>query len=108
MFGLRFNTDCTPRTKNGQPAHSTTGADRTSSTQLCVPIGNSPRRWPNMASKVTMTVRGRVHQNRRVKSRNSGLSSSASSVGSIGSSVMPHLGQLPGIGCWISGCIGQV
>jgi hypothetical protein len=25
MFGLRLRIDCTQRTKNGQPAHSTTG-----------------------------------------------------------------------------------
>jgi hypothetical protein len=26
MFGLRFPIDCQPRTKNGQPPHTTTGA----------------------------------------------------------------------------------
>ena len=30
MFSLRVRTDVQPRTKNGQPAHSTTGVARTS------------------------------------------------------------------------------
>jgi hypothetical protein len=30
------------------------------------------------------------------------------SVGVIGSSAMPQIGQLPGPGRWTSGCIGQV
>ena len=33
MLRLRVPIDCQPRTKNGQPAHSTTGVARTSSTQ---------------------------------------------------------------------------
>ena len=31
MLRLRFTTDCQPRTKNGQPAHSTTGRRRAAS-----------------------------------------------------------------------------
>ena len=29
MFRLRVTSDCQPRTKKGQPAHSTTGVART-------------------------------------------------------------------------------
>jgi hypothetical protein len=85
----------------------TTGALSASSTQLCVAISNQPSRWPNIASTVTTTVSGSVHQKRRVNDTSSGFSSS-SRVGSKGSRVMPHFGQLPGWSCRISGCIGQV
>ena len=34
MFRLRFFTDATARTKNGQPAHSTTGVPSSSWTQF--------------------------------------------------------------------------
>ena len=60
-----------------------------------------------MASTITTTENGSVHQKRRVKSTSSGFSSS-SSVGITGSSVMPHFGQSPGWSWRISGCIGQV
>ena len=60
-----------------------------------------------MASTVTITVSGNVHQKRRVKSLNSGLSSSSNS-GVTGSKVMPHLGQVPGPTWRISGCMGHV
>jgi len=83
------------------------GTDSTSSSQLWVAIAIQPKRWPNMAMTVTTMVSGSVHQKRRRKSVSSGFSSS-SRLGSTGSSVMPHLGQLPGWSCRISGCIGQV
>src|SRR5699024_11211686 len=95
MFGLRFTTDCQPRTKNGSPAHSTTGTDSTSSIHVCVVMLNQPSCGPNIASTVTMTVNGRVHQNRREKSFNSGLSSS-SRLRISDSSAMPHFGQVHG------------
>ena len=107
MFGLRWTIDRAPRTKNGQPAQSATGSVKTSSIQLCAAISNQPRAWPNIASTVTATVSGSVHQKRRSKSTNSGLSPSSRS-GSTGSSAMPHFGQLPGWSWRISGCIGQV
>ena len=107
MLGLRFTTDCAPRTKKGQPAHNTIGTESTSSIQLCTAMSNQLRRWPNMASTVTTTVSGSVHQKRRWKSLSSGFSCSSSS-GSKGSSVMPHLGQLPGWFWRTSGCMGQV
>src|SRR5690606_5899940 len=107
MLGLRFTTDCQPRTKNGCPAHSTTGTDSTSSIHVCVVMLNQPNCGPNIASTVTMRVNGKVHQNLREKSFNSGLSSS-SRLGINGSSAMPHFGQVPGWSCRISGCMGHV
>ena len=107
MFGLRWSTDCAPRTKNGAPVHNTSGSVSTSSIQLCAAIENQPSRWPNIASSVTTAVKGSVHQKRRWKSISSAFSPS-SSVGSTGSSVMPHLGHWPGRSWRISGCIGQV
>jgi hypothetical protein len=99
--------DCAPRTKNGQPDHSTIGVARANSTQVWVATGISPRRCPTIAKVVTIPVNGSVHQKRLVKSFSSGFSSSPSS-GSTGSSVIPHFGQLPGWSSLISGCIGQV
>src|SRR3546814_5729974 len=74
ILGLRLITDCHPRTKNGCPAHSTTGIDSTSSIQVWAVMLNQPNWWPNMANTVTIMVNGKVHQNRRVKSFNSGRS----------------------------------
>jgi len=107
MFGWRLRIERTQRTKNGQPAHSTTGALSTSSSQVRRPTGIASKRCPNIASTSTTTVNGSVHQNRRRKSISSGFSSS-SIDGSIGSSAMPQIGQSPGASRTISGCIGQV
>ena len=79
MFGLRSTNERTQRSKNGQPAQSTTGVVSTSSTQFCVVPWNRFRECPPMASTVTITVNGRVHQKRREKSLSSGFSSSSSS-----------------------------
>ena len=77
-WGCAGAIDCTQRTKNGQPAHSTTGAVSTSSSQVRVAVGShASSRWPNIASASTATVSGSVHQKRRLKSRSSGLSSSS-------------------------------
>jgi hypothetical protein len=107
MLGLRLSTERAPRTKKGAPAHSTTGSDRPSSSQLCAAMSMTPSAWPNMASVVTAMVSGRVHVKRRWKSTSSGFASS-SRLGSSGSSAMPHLGQVPGWSCRTSGSIGQV
>ena len=108
MFRFRVRTDAIPRTKNGQPAHSTTGVASASSTQLRVVASRPSHWWPNMARVSTMSVAGKVLQKRRVKSTSSGFSSSSSSEGMSGSSAMPHLGHVPGPSWTISGCIGQV
>ena len=54
-----------PRLKNGHPAHNTMGSDSTNSTQLWVAMLNSSNLCPTMASSVTATVNGSVHQKRR-------------------------------------------
>ena len=95
ILGLRCVTDCAARAKNGQPAHNTTGKDKTNSIQLWVAISNHSNRWPNIARVVTTTVRGKVHQKRRWNEISSGFAAS-SSVGNSSSRVMPHFGQLPG------------
>src|SRR6185295_19219080 len=107
MFGLRFAIDCAQRSKNGQPAHSTTGAESTSSIQVRVALGTDVMRWPNIASPSTTSDSGNVHQKRRRKSTSSGFSFS-SRLGIIGSSAIPQIGQLPGPSRTIPGCIGQV
>ena len=107
MFGLRLRTDCTQRSKNGQPAHSTTGVASANSSQVRVSTASPGMRWPNIASTNTASDSGKVHQKRRLKSRSSGLPSS-SRLGISGSSAMPQIGQVPGPGWRISGCIGQM
>ena len=107
MFGLRFAIDCAQRWKNGQPAHSTTGAESASSSQVRAAVDRNATRCPSMASASTIADSGRVHQKRRRKSTSSGFSSS-SRLGIIGSSAMPQIGQVPGPSRTIPGCIGQV
>ena len=111
MFGLRFTTDAQARAKNGAPPQSTTGVASTSWSQ-------ARRRgetacwsgWPGIRSDMAIarsgTVRASPTQSRRVMSRSSGFTSSAS-VTIRGSSAMPQIGQAPGPGRTISGCIGQ-
>jgi hypothetical protein len=67
MLGLRLRTDCAPRTKNGQPAHSTMGKVSTSSIQLCVAMSNQPSdgRTSPARDDITTSVNGSVHQKRR-------------------------------------------
>ncbi len=110
MFRLRFFTDATARTKNGQPAHSTTGVPSTSWIQFdcCWPTRWLRFvRWPPISSAKTGAVRAVPIQNRRVMSRSSGLSP-CSALASTGSSAMPQMGQLPGPNWRTWGCIGQV
>ncbi len=59
-----------------------------------------------IAMVISGTLKSAASQKRRVMSRSSVFSSSP--VASIGSSAMPHFGQLPGWSRTISGCIGQV
>ena len=58
-------------------------------------------------STKTGSVRIADTTSRRVMSRSSG-SSSSPAWAIIGSSAIPHFGQVPGESCTISGCIGQV
>ena len=95
MFGLRLRIDCAQRTKNGQPAHSTTGAPSANSIHVRVRTGIACTNIEPIASTNTATVSGRVQRKRRLKSASSGCSSS-SRLGISGSSAMPQIGQLPG------------
>ncbi len=60
----------------------------------------------SIASKNTGRDNTTPTQKRLLMSINSSFFSSTSTV--RGSSAMPHFGQLPGLSCTISGCIGQV
>ena len=109
MLRLRVITDWTPRTKNGQPAHSTTGVASRSWIQ---PDRRGSMRWPRprwapISRTTTGTVSARPIQKRRVMSTSSGLGP-VSAVMTAGSSPMPQIGQVPGPIWRISGCIGQV
>ena len=107
MFGLRFLTDWSQRTKKGHPAHSTTGVLMAELDPALCRQSARENRWPAMARTVTTTVSGSVHQKRRRKSTSSGLSSS-SSAGMTGSSAMPQIGQFREPAAGFPGCIGQV
>jgi len=112
MFRLRFTKDAQPRTKNGQPAQSTTGLASTHCSQTETPAGTtscrcSQGRWAPIASTITGTVSTTLTQKRRVMSMRSGFGP-ASAVIAKGSSAMPQIGQLPGPFRRRYGCIGQV
>jgi hypothetical protein len=98
-----------PRSKKGQPPHSTAGvASRNSShTAARGAIGAELPKSPAIAKAKSGTDSPTHIQNRRVMSRSSGLAA-APPTGVIGSRAMPQIGQLPGAGRWICGCIGQV
>jgi hypothetical protein len=113
IFKLRFIRERQPRAKKGQPAHSTTGVLRMNCPHRdTLPLNHWM--WPHIGIKCAIAtmntgkVRAVPIQKRRVMSRSSELSSSASAVTDFGSKAMPHFGQLPGWSCSISGCIGQV
>ena len=107
MLRLPLRKERTQRTRNGQPAQSTTGVARANSiqTRTCGASQSAPCR--NMASTKTLAVSGRLRQKRRLKSRSS-LSSSSPSPGISGSNAMPQIGQVPGPSWRISGSIGQM
>ena len=110
MLRLRVRRDCQPRTKNGQPAHSTTGVARTNCSQFdnFGPM-NICRlaRWPPISRITTGNARASPNQKRRVMSTSSGFGVDAA-VTSSGSSAMPQIGHDPGPNWRICGCIGQV
>ncbi len=111
MFRCRLLTDAQPRSKNGQPAHSTTGAASASSSQSSPRPGSPARlcgaRCRAIARSTSGTAKAAASQSRRVMSASSGLGA-AVALASFGSSAMPQIGQLPGPICSISGSIGQV
>ena len=113
MLGLSGASERAPRTRNGQPAQSTTGAARKSSTQRRTPTGRrSASGRPGIMSLIARTKSGADRAadttRRRRMSTSSALSSSSSADTSAGSSAIPQMGQAPGPTCRTSGCIGQV
>ena len=112
MFSFIVRTEVQPRWKNGQPAHSTTGVARTSWTQVGRRRGDGVverrgrGRRPSPGGGRGWSAR-RATQNRRVMSASSGLGP-LSAVTVTGSRAIPQIGQVPGPGRRISGCIGQV
>src|SRR3954470_3937844 len=112
MFGLRLANDCHMRSKNGAPHQSTTGvASIIWTTLICaIPIRCDtppPVIMSLMAIRKTGAPSTMPIFIRRVMSTSSGLGAS-DSVGTIGSSALPHLGQAPGRALMTSGCIGHV
>jgi hypothetical protein len=82
MFRLRLTTDCQPRTKNGQPAQSTTGVASASWPQATAACGNNRigsiagTSSPSIAQSSGI-VSTRPNQNRRVMSFSSWFSPSS-------------------------------
>jgi hypothetical protein len=112
MLRLRVTTECQPRTKNGQPAQSTTGVASTSwahATAACGKnrIGLIAGKSSPSIDQSSGTVSTTPIQKRRVISMSSWFSPS-SAVGASGSSAIPQIGQAPGASRRISGCIGHV
>src|SRR5687768_12663693 len=108
MLRLRFRTEFTARTKNGQPAQRHTGVANASwiHDTMRAEIGTNPD-----ISIIASTVRGAVKttepQNRRVMSFSSWFSGSAA-VTVRGSRAIPQIGHAPGSDRTTSGCIGHV
>ena len=100
MLRLRFTTEAQPRWKNGQPAHRTTGVDKTNSIQVAIRGARSRCRpsagmWPPISRMNTGAVSASPIQKRRVMSESSWFGG-ASAVTVTGSSAMPQIGQIPG------------
>src|SRR5579862_5513094 len=111
MFGLRLTTDFHPRTKNGDPPQSTTGVARIISSHVHVGAeatwaSGLPGRKSAIAARKTGRARAALIQNLRRMSRSSGFWISVAET-VRGSSAMPQMGQEPGSGRTICGCIGQ-
>src|SRR5664279_686080 len=111
MLRLRCTTDCQPLMKNGKPHHRTTGVASASSIQFHTVAANmccrgmAGRNEETISASIGAANATLIHR-RLVMSFSSGFDSSA--VTSRGSSAMPHIGQLPGPGRTICGCIGHV
>src|SRR5579872_1050910 len=95
--------DAAARSKNGHPAHNTTGDASTSSTHV-----RQPPPMESIASASSGAVRMTAATKRRFMSAYSGFGGASSVVNSAGSRAMPHFGHDPGPIFRTSGCIGQV
>ena len=125
MLSCHVRNERQPRSRNGQPAQSTTGVASSASTHCAqvafIQCGSpalvahrstaAPGSNPGTSSPIANTSNGMVNasasQKRRVMSRNSGFSPTVTE-GASGSSVIPQMGQLPGPTWRICGCIGHV
>ena len=111
MFRFRVRTEFQPRTKNGHPAHSTTGVASTSwiHPEACGDTRSAtpPTRSRPISSSTTGTVNATPTQNRRLMSASSAFGPE-SAVTTTGSNAIPQIGHDPGPGRRICGCIGQV
>src|SRR5579862_8308255 len=115
MLRWRFTSDAQPRTKSGQPHQSTAGVANASSAHsmgrrdpACTPGATDQAiSTPDIPSTTTGAASATLIQNRRVIETSSGFTSS-SIVTVRGSSAMPQIGQEPGPGRTMRGCIGQV
>jgi hypothetical protein len=101
-----------PRTKNGQPHHSTAGI-AIANCSHCLALADKkgrrsmPKTWLPMSRASRTSESGTAIVSRRMKSISSGLSVISGGT-PIGSSAMPQIGQWPGPSFTISGCIGHV
>src|SRR5260221_662924 len=112
MLRLRLTIDCQPRTNSGAPAQTTTGVASAISSHGIIDAGIArSTRCPEIMCDISRAgselASATLIQTRRVMSASTGAASS-SAVLTRGSSAIPQIGQLPGPGRTISGCIGQV
>ena len=99
MLRWRVTSDCQPRTKNGQPAQSTTGVARTSCSQLEPPGADQmieAEDMPAHARAQGSAGPGPRRSRTGASCRRVRHSAPASAVISTGSSAMPQIGQDPG------------
>ena len=111
MFKLRLTSERKPRTKKGQPAQSTIGVVSNACSQFEV-VGLRKRSvgtptMGSMSSRKTGIPKASATQKRRVMSVSSESSSSSASVPGLGTSAIPHFGQIPGPICSTPSSIGQ-
>src|SRR5664279_2543723 len=99
MLSFIVRTETHPRTKNGQPAHRTTGVASTNWIQIDafgeITSSIAGNRWPPISSTNTGSANTRPIQKRRVMSASSRLGP-LSAVTSTGSNAMPQIGHEPG------------
>ena len=110
MLRLRLTTEFQPRTKNGQPAHRTTGVASMSCSQLEACCPEQHVKVGQMTAHLERNHRNRQRQPDPEPAGHVGELGIGpeSAVTVSGSSAMPQIGQEPGPTWRICGCIGQV
>src|ERR1700735_1242110 len=111
MFSFRRTIEATPRSKNGQPPHKTTGVESANSIQVISRMERKCcRGLPGIKSDIAIrkigVVSATLAQKWRVMEISSAFGGSAR-VAVRGSSAIPQIGHVPGASRTISGCIGQ-